>query len=184
MRWATASLTATKAMISSAAPELPPGFGGTRHLAQIALPMAVSATTGSPVANFMQCIQAPALLLPGTGPFSEGGGETNEAPDSGGHRRMASWMFLTRYLAYWMDLPHAYSVRRPGLTRREIATNPSIELGRAWQKLQPPSPRILRARGRVVSGINALSGPGPYSSPRRAAGGSGAVQCPPPPPAA
>ena len=57
IRWAMAFLTATEAMTSSAAPELPSALGGTKHLVQISPLIKVSATAGSPVAN---CMQAPA----------------------------------------------------------------------------------------------------------------------------
>ena len=59
--------------------------------------------------------------------------EKNGASVSDGHRRMVSWksLVLTKYLAYWMSLFKAQSVRRPGLTRREIATYPNMTSGRA-----------------------------------------------------
>ena len=90
-------------MTSSAAAELPPGFGGTRHLAQIAPLMPVFATAGSPVAN---CIRAPPWLLPGTGPFREVESEKNAAPVLSGRLRLVSWksFVLTKYLAHWMGL--------------------------------------------------------------------------------
>ena len=78
-------------MVSSAAPERPPRFGGTTDLVQIALLIAASATTGSPVAN---CIHAPPKLPSGTGPFREEVLEKNAASASGGHWRMVCWMSM------------------------------------------------------------------------------------------
>jgi len=52
------------AMMSSAAAELSPGLGGTKHRAQMAPLMTASGSAGSPVGNWMH---APALLLPGIG---------------------------------------------------------------------------------------------------------------------
>ena len=78
---------------------------------------------------------------------------------------------LTRHLAHWRGLSHAYSVCRPGLTLREIATKPNMASGRAWHTTQPPSPRMLRARRRSDSGTSAFSVPGLCSSWRSATGG-------------
>ena len=45
---------------------------------------------------------------------------------------------MARLVIHWIRRPRAYSVKRPGLTRREIATYASYTA-------HPASPRVLRA---------------------------------------
>ena len=68
--------------------------------------MVVSATAGSLALN---CMHAPPLLLPGTGPFREEESEKNTAPAFGGHLRTASWrpFEFIRYLSNWISLSNA-----------------------------------------------------------------------------